>query len=476
MLGVLFASRLARRCVPHSHSLALALIAVLVVDPHSVRAPGFWLSFVAVAAIVTALATRPAGDVHTVSGRLRMVVTVQIAVTVGLAPVTLAVFAEQSVVSPFVNALVIPLVGIIVVPVVLLGLLAGAVHPPAGAAMLAAAAEVLDALWPSIEWIAAHAVMLRAPGEIGAWQLAAAVAGVLVVLAPRGLTLRWLGLAWMLPMLAMRPAPVEVGAWRMTVLDVGHGLSVVVETARHVLVYDTGPRVGTRLDAAALAVLPYLARRGRDSVDRVVLSHGDADHVGGYRRLAGAVPIGVTIANGAVGPHEPDLACESGTEWDWDGVSFEVLHPFRERTGFDNAHSCVIRIAGSGGSVLLTGDIESGGERALVARSGPRLAADVLVAPHHGSSTSSTRRFLESVSPSIGIFSASEHGRFRLPHPDVVSRYVRAGVATFSTSRCGAVTVQFPAGGEPQIARLEREAGRRYWHASGPPCRDANPY
>ena len=140
MLGVLFASRLARRCVPHSHSLALALIVVLVIDPHSVRAPGFWLSFVAVAAIVTALATRPAADMHTVSGRLRMVVTVQIAVTVGLAPVTLVVFAEQSVVSPFVNALVIPLVGIIVVPVVLLGLLAGAVHPPAGAAMLAAAA------------------------------------------------------------------------------------------------------------------------------------------------------------------------------------------------------------------------------------------------------------------------------------------------------------------------------------------------
>ena len=471
MLGVVFASRLARRCVPHSHSLALALIVVLVVDPHSVRAPGFWLSFVAVAAIVTALATRPAADPHTVSGRLRMVATVQIAVTVGLAPVTLVVFAEQSVVSPFVNALVIPLVGIIVVPVILLGLLAGAVHPPAGAAMLVAAAWVLDALWPSIEWVAVHAVMLRAPGEIGAWQLAAAVAGVLIVLAPRGLTLRWLGLAWMLPMMAMRPAPVDPGAYRMTVLDVGHGLAVVVETARHALVYDTGPRVGTHLDAATLAVLPYLARQGRDRVDRVVLSHGDADHVGGYGRLAGAVPIEAMVANGAVGSHEPDLECTAGTGWDWDGVSFEVLYPLRERTGFDNAHSCVIRIEGSGGSVLLTGDIESDGERVLVARSGPHLAADVLVAPHHGSTTSSTRRFLESVSPSIAIFSASEHGRFRLPHPDVVSRYVRAGIATYSTSRCGAVTVEFPAGSEPQVARVERDVGRRYWHVSDRPCR-----
>ncbi|MCY4351226.1 MAG: DNA internalization-related competence protein ComEC/Rec2 [Thiotrichales bacterium] len=471
MLGVLFASRLARRCVPHSHSLALALIAVLVVDPHSVRAPGFWLSFVAVAAIVMALATRPALDVRTVSGRLRMVVTVQIAVTVGLAPVTLAVFAEQSVVSPFVNALVIPLVGIIVVPVVLLGLLAGAVHPPAGALLLAVAAGGLDTLWPLIKWIAGHAVMLRAPGEIGNWPLAAAVVGVLIMLAPRGLAPRWLGIVWMLPMFAMRPAPVEEGAWRMTVLDVGHGLSVVVETARRVLVYDTGPRVGSRLDAAALAVLPYLAARGHDSIDRVVLSHGDADHVGGYRRLAGTVPITVTIANGAVGPHEPDLPCEAGTEWNWDGISFEVLYPFPERTGFDNAHSCVIRIAGSGGSVLLTGDIESGSERALVTRSGPRLAADVLVVPHHGSRTSSTRPFLASVAPSIGIFSASEHGRFRLPHPEVVSRYVDAGIATYSTSRCGAVTVESDVAGGPRIIRVEREIGRRYWHVPDRPCR-----
>jgi len=472
MLGVVFAARLARRCIPASHGLALALLAVLVADPPSVRAPGFWLSFVAVAAIVMALATRPAANLHAFTGRVRSLATVQIAVTVGLAPVALAVFAEQSTVSPFVNALVIPIVGVAVVPVILLGLLAGVVHPPAGAVMLVAAAWVLDTLWPAIEWIAAHAVMLPAPGGIGAWQLAAAAVGVLIVLAPRGLGPRWLGLAWMLPMLAMRPAPVGPGDWRMTVLDVGHGLSVVVETARHVLVYDTGPPVGPRLDAAALAVLPYLAHRGHDTVDRVVLSHGDSDHVGGYRRLAGALPVRAMVANGPVDAHRPDLDCTAGRAWDWDGVSFEVLYPFVEGPGFDNAHSCVLRIEGSGGSVLLTGDIERGAERALVARSGRRLAANVLVVPHHGSRTSSTRLFLDAVSPSIGLFSASEHGRFRLPHPDVVSRYARAGIATYSTSRCGAVTMVFPAGGEPRIARFEREARRRYWHVRDRPCRD----
>ena len=472
MLGVVFAARLTRRYVPPSHGLAFALMAVSVVDPHSVRAPGFWLSFIAVAAIVMALATRPVARLRTFTSRLRTMATAQIAVTVGLAPVTLSVFAEQSLVSPFVNAFVIPIVGVVVVPVVLLGVVAGVVHAGAGAAMLAGAALVLDTLWPGIEWIAAHAAMLRAPGAIGSLQLTAAAIGVLIVLAPRGLTIRWLGFAWMLPMLAMRPVPVGPGAWRMTVLDVGHGLSVVVETARHVLVYDTGPPVGARLDAAALAVLPFLAGHGHGTVDRVVLSHGDSDHVGGYARLADSIAIGAMVANGPVDSHRPDLECTAGQRWAWDGVSFEVLYPFDGRSGFDNAHSCVVRIEGSGGSALLTGDLERGGEQTLVAHSEHRLDADVLLVPHHGSTTSSTRTFIDSVSPSIALFSASEHGRFRLPHPDVVSRYVEAGVTTFSTSRCGAVTVEFPANAEPHVTRLERERSRRYWHVPGLPCRD----
>ncbi len=478
MLAVVFASQLSRRRILPSHGLALALVAVLAADPHSVRAPGFWLSFVAVAAIVLALSTRPAAaavGARTLAGRLRALGTVQIAVTVGLAPVTLSVFAEQSLVSPFVNALAIPLVGTLVVPVILLGLLAGAAFPAVAALLLSAAATVLDLMWPALEWIGAHTVMLRAPGEIGAWQLAAAAVGVLIVLAPRGLLIRRLGLVWMLPLIMVRPAPIEPGAYRVTVLDVGNGLSVVVETARRVLVYDTGPRMGTRLDAAALAVLPYLARRGHDTVDRVVLSHGDSDHTGGYRRLAESIAVRSMVANGAVGPHRPDAECMAGHRWTWDGVAFEVLYPFEGRLGFANAHSCVLRIEGTGGSILLTGDVERAGERALVARRRKALAVDVLVVPHHGSTTSSTPRFIDAVSPSVALFSAGERGRHRLPHPRVVARYADAGIVTYSTSRCGAVTLEFVPGRGPRIVRLEREAGRRYWHAGGLPCRGGPP-
>ena len=229
-------------------------------------------------------------------------------------------------------------------------------------------------------------------------------------------------------MIAMRPEPIEPGAYRMTVLDVGHGLSVVVETARHVLVYDAGPRVGSRLDAAALAVLPYLARRGHDAVDRVVLSPRglrSRRRIRTPRRIGGSSDAWWRTARWVRTLPTSDAPRVSAG--DWDGVSFEVLYPFEATPGFDNAHSCVVRIEGAAGSVLLTGDIESGGEQVLVARLGGRLATDVLVVPHHGSATSSTRPFLESVSPAIALFSASGRGRFRLPHPAVVSRYVEGG-------------------------------------------------
>ena len=477
MLAVVFASRLSRRCVLPSDALALALLAVVVVDPHSVRSPGFWLSFVAVAAILLVLATRPAADSRSITGRIRTLARVQLAVTVGLAPITLGVFAEQSLVSPLVNAVMIPLVGAIIVPVVLLGLLAGTVVPEGGAAMLTASALALDAIWPFIERIGAHAPMLRASGAIAGWQIAAAAVGVLILFAPRGAICRWLGLVWMLPMLVVRPAPIAPGAYRMTMLDVGHGLSVVVETAGHVLVYDTGPRIGTRLDAAALAVLPYLARRGHDRVDRVVLSHGDSDHVGGFPRLVESVAVGAVAANGAVAARRPDIPCTAGRRWEWDGVSFEVLHPVEGAAGFENDDSCVIRIESPGGSALLAGDIERAGEAALVAREGRALSSDVLVVPHHGSNTSSTPGFVDAVSPSIALSSSSMRGRFSLPHPAVAARYEGADIELLTTARCGAISVDFSASRErpPRLSRLERVAERGYWNARDRRCRRVAP-
>ena len=511
MLAVVFGSQLLRRRLLPSHGLALALSVILILDPHSVVMPGFWLSFVAVASILLIIATQGdagrwksspdiVGDVS-LSVRIRSSMRVffetavrwlcslgrvQIAVTLGLIPISLAVFSEQSLVSPVVNALAIPLVGIAVVPLILAALVLFFLFPAAVDMLLEPAAAILDALWPLLERVSASAGTFPAPGGIGPGQLILAAVGVATLLAPRGLLPRWTGICWLLPLLMMRPDAIRQGEWRLTMLDVGHGLSVVVETARHVLVYDTG---SARPDATARALVPYLKWRGHGAVDRVVLSHGDSDHVGGYPTLERKVRVRELMANAppprsvarspasmpdirAAPPRLPDRPCLAGDRWEWDGVSFEILHPVHHTPGTKgkarNNQSCVIRIEG-GGSALLAGDIESESEYALIRRGRRKLEADVLIVPHHGSKSSSTPAFIDAVSPSIALFSTAVRGRFSLPHTEVLDRYARRSVTSLTTPRCGAMILEFS--GTVRIKRIERDEMVRYWRRKGLSCR-----
>ncbi len=513
MLAVVFGSQLARRRLLPSHGLALALSAILILDPHSVVMPGFWLSFVAVAAILLIIATQGQGALGSgmpppvatgdpsflegLRGRWRAFLDilvrwlcnlgrVQIAVTLGLVPISLSVFSEQSLVSPFVNAVVIPLVGITVVPLILAALVLFLPLPAVADAMLGMAAAILDIVWPVLAMISANAATLPAPGGIRPEQLILAAVGVAVLLAPRGLLPRWTGICWLLPLLMMRPDAVARGEWRLTMLEVGHGLSVVVETARHVLVYDTG---SGRPDATARALVPYLRWRGHSAVDRVVLSHGDSDHIGGYPTLERHVEVRELMANDpprdsmarsstpASAPRSavvrpPDRPCLAGDRWEWDGVSFEVLHPVQHFPGTKgkarNNQSCVIRIEAGGGVALLAGDIESESEYALIRRVRGKLKADVLIVPHHGSKSSSTPAFLNAVSPSIALFSTALRGRFSLPHFEVLDRYAKRSIASLTTPRCGALILEFADG--VRIMRIERNERIRYWRRKGAGC------
>ncbi|WP_025772468.1 DNA internalization-related competence protein ComEC/Rec2 [Thioalkalivibrio sp. HK1] len=510
MLAVVFGSQILRRRLLPSHGLALALSAILILDPHSVVMPGFWLSFVAVAAILAIIATqgeaghsKPSPDavgdpslplrirsrgrafVEISMRWLRSLGRVQIAVTLGLVPISLAVFSEQSLVSPVVNALAIPLVGVAVVPLILAALVIFFLFPAVANGLLGPAATILDALWPLLARISSSVGTLPAPGGIEPWQLILAAVGVLTLLAPRGLLPRWTGICWLLPLLMARPDAIRQGEWRLTMLDVGHGLSVVVETARHVLVYDTG---SGRPDATARALVPYLRWRGHRAVDRVVLSHGDSDHVGGYPTLERKVRVSELMAN-APPPRSmtptpasmpdirsstarlPDRPCLAGDRWEWDGVSFEILHPIHFVAGTKgkarNNQSCVIRIEG-GGSALLTGDIESESEYALIRRGRRKLEADILIVPHHGSKSSSTPAFIDAVSPSIALFSTAVRGRFSLPHTEVLDRYAKRSIASMTTPRCGAMIFEFS--GTVRIKRIERDEMVRYWRREGLSC------
>jgi competence protein ComEC len=265
------------------------------------------------------------------------------------------------------------------------------------------------------------------------------------------------------------PALPRVGELRIAVLDVGQGLAVVLQTARHALLYDTGPAFGPAADSGNRVIVPYLRAVGVGRLDGLVVSHDDSDHTGGAASVLQALPVG-WLASSLVDmdplPLIADEAfrCYAGQSWDWDGVKFEVLHPSYasyELPVKNNDRGCVLKVSAPGGSVLIPADIERRSEETLLSQS-ENLAADVLIAGHHGSKTSSTPAFVQAVSPRTVIFAVGYRNRFGHPHPDVTTRYLQSGSALYRTDRDGAVLVTISPEGSVKTERY-RSLYRRYW-------------
>jgi competence protein ComEC len=451
-----------------------SLVAVLLLDPWAPLAPGFWLSFGAVALLIYALGSRlydrPAGLAARMLHTLQQASRTQWAVTIGLVPLTLALFGQVSLVSPVANALAIPLVTFVVVPIALL-----AVAIPV-AALWDFAHRALELLMHVLEPLAAlpeAAWQQHAPLP---WTTLAGLAGVALLLAPRGVPGRAFGVVWLLPLFLVRPPAPPAGSAVVTVLDVGQGLALAVRTAHHALVYDTGPRYSESADAGGRIVAPFLRAAGMPALSGLVVSHSDTDHSGGALSLLATVPaawMSSSLAddNAIVRrqrEHGSATRCEAGQRWEWDGVRFAMLHPDASAYGDAlrkaNDLSCVLRIDTAHGSLLVTGDIEARSEYELLARDRQSLAADVLIVPHHGSRTSSTPAFIAAVAPRIAIVTAGHRNRFGHPRPDIVARYLVREVALPRTDQDGAVIVTLRDGGVA-IERV-RETARRYWHAA----------
>lgn len=449
-----------------------SLAIVLLLDPWAGFAPGFWLSFGAVGLLLFAgsgrLGEPPArGWRARVGSALVEAARTQWVVTIGLAPGTLALFQQVSLVSAVANAFAIPIVTAIVVPLAL----AGVVIPWDGLWWLAHA--VLRGLMQALEWLAALPSAAWASHAPLPWALVLALVGVAMMLAPRGVPGRALGGLWLLPMLLALPPRPPPGQARITALDVGEGLAVVVETATHTLVYDAGPRQSETSDAGARLVVPVLRALGIRALDALIVSHEDLDHSGGALsllavvpalRLWSSLPIEHPIAQRAASQGTV-WRCEPGQSWTWDGVRFTMLHPplalYVEEVK-TNDRSCVLRIDAAGRAALITGDIEARSEALLLRERPQALAADVLVVPHHGSRTSSTAGFIAAVGPRIAIVTAGYRNRFGHPRADVVARYAIAGASVMRTDRDGAITVTLDAA-QPR-AQGARETRMRYWY------------
>ncbi len=466
------------RSLPRILSLAAAVVCVF--DPWAPLAAGFWLSFAAVAAIVLHASVVHASPPRSAPVRLaafrralRAAVQSQWAATLSLLPLGALFFSTLSLIGPLANSWAVPLVSVLVTPAALL-LSALAVATPWAAEWLAPVIAtptgwMLDALRVMASW-PGGAVVLARPDSLS---LALAAVAVAVLLAPRPVPARALWALGLLPLVVRGPEPVPPTGFRLSALDIGQGMAVLVEAGGKRLLYDTGPGWEAGADAGARVIVPWLRSRGIASLDVLVISHADIDHSGGAAsvlRLTGAKRVFSSIAQGHrlladISQHEP---CRRGDAWQWGEVRFEFLHPGPEfppgaARSPTNALSCVLKIEAPAGSALLAGDIEARQEVDLVERLGARLKSDLLLAPHHGSNTSSSPRFLAAVSPRAAIFQVGYRNRFRHPTPRVLGRYQGAGIEVLRTDHHGALTVHASYAGQPWRIEHARETPTRYW-------------
>ncbi|WP_297750355.1 DNA internalization-related competence protein ComEC/Rec2 [Hydrogenophaga sp.] len=465
MLAVVVGLRFGVRRWPWPVVWLLAMVAVLALDPWALLQPGFWLSFVAVGVLFAtdpgshASSPAPRGGLPRVARALVSLVREQGVVTVALAPLTLVLFGQFSLVGLLANLVAIPLVTLWITPLAMLGVL---LPPVWDAAAWAVQAMSLGLAWLA-QWPWAAIVRPVAPWPLA---LAAVVGGVLLVSRlPWSLRLAGLTLVW--PALLYLPPRPAAGEFELIALDVGQGSAVLLRTAGHSLLYDTGPRYGPQNDAADAGdrvVLPLLRALG-ETLDAVVVSHRDSDHAGGAASVQAAQPHARWLSSYDA---EPGRRCVAGQRWHWDGVDFEVLHPQPVHYGeggaprlSSNAMSCVLHVSNGRHSAWLGGDIDAAQEvRLALAR--PGLRATVMLAPHHGSQTSSSPVLLNTLAPRWVIVQSGYRNRFGHPAESVLERYRQRGIPWVASPECGAATWRSD---QPDAIACQREMVRRYWHA-----------
>lgn len=457
MISVFMACRLIHRHCSTAQAVSLSLLAMLLADPLSILSPGFWLSF---AGVLSLVAFMPQASPQ---GVVRPFLRAQVAVSLALLPLSIGFFNQTTLIGPLVNLLAIPWISLVVVPLALLGCLFAWV-PAVATVFWQFSAWGMQAFWHLLVLFAdADWASLYTAGPTPA-VIALAMAGACVSLLPRTVPGRWLGLLLMLPMLAPAAADIPHARMRIAMIDVGQGLSVLIRTKRHALLYDAGAGNGRGFSRGESTILPALRALQIGRLDKVVISHADNDHAGGVPALLERLPVSALQASFEM---PGATACRKGTAWIWDGVRFEYLWPEAGLPGSENDNSCVLRIDAQGRSVLLTGDISESAERRLLALYGNRLASEIIVVPHHGSKSSSSADFLRAVHPAIALVSSGFQNRFRHPSRQVVDRYAALGAQTVNSVDSGWAELASGPHGWTWRYRARVEGGR-YWNRASP--------
>ncbi len=484
MLLVVCGALILRLPVSVSGVLCFAACILVVLDPWAPLATGFWLSFGAVAVLFSAAQQALDPDESTTTRQrlwaaVKQASRLQWLITVAMTPALAFLFQQVSLTSPFANALAIPVVTFIVTPlallVALLSVIPGLGALSAGLAWIGHAA--LSALLVPITWLAHARWSAFDVAAMPMIWLLGALLGTVWALLPLGIPARWAGWCVMLPALAWQPSRPDHGDWTLTALDVGQGAAVLVRTSAHNLLFDTGPTMG-QTNAGERVVIPVLRAFGIRELDALVLSHADSDHIGGLRAVDSYFSVRQRYASFGLSArlHEGARRCAAGDTWHWDGVTFTFLHPvlappsmsatdLRGKRKFQtrkNAQSCVLKISGRHHTALLPGDLPAQQERTLVLKYADALRSDVVVAPHHGSASSSSAEFVRATQAQHTIALVGYRNRFQHPDLGVQRRWRKAGAMFWRSDLHGALTVRSK--DSKLTVERQRDVGRRYWH------------
>lgn len=435
MLSIVMLSIFLRHKVQSSQVLSLALLSVLLFDPNAVLSAGFWLSFAAVAIIGLAAI----GRIHSeknwkVWGRI------QWRISLALIPLLIFLFQQASVISPLTNLFAIPVVSFIVVPLVLFATSIISLFPDIATYIYSYADVTLSVLWWGLSYLSDTPISQWHGIKPSLLALCIASLGFALLLTPKGWPAKYFGVFLIIPLIWPNTHSPKHGQAEITLLDVGQGLAAVIQTKSHTLLFDAGPKFSESFDTGAAVVVPFLRHKNIKKLNMFIVSHKDNDHRGGFDSVQKIYKPGALLSSYNEKGSE---ACQAGQNWVWDGVLFEILNPdalleYKKR----NNASCVLRVSVGKESLLLSADIEKRAEKQLLKFHYEKLKSTFLVAPHHGSKTSSSRRFLEAVAPDLILIPVGFKNRYRMPHTTVLKRYMDMDIPYFETYQSGAITIR----------------------------------
>ncbi|MCW8935730.1 MAG: DNA internalization-related competence protein ComEC/Rec2 [Gammaproteobacteria bacterium] len=469
MLLVMMLAILLKRPVFSLNTLALSLIAVLIINPVNVLSVGFWLSFIAV--LIISLVSNSRVQVKQLHlNTLLQSIRVQWLIALGMLPLSVLLFQQGSLISPVANMLAIPLVGMLIVPLCLLASLISVVSLDLSVWVFTLTSDVLAYIWLILEWLSELPFNNWQRSTVPLLHSVLALIGVVILLLPKGLTVRFYGLFLLIPLLNYEYPKPQQGAFWIDVLDVGQGLSVLIRTREKSLLYDTGAKFSKNFDIGEKVVVPYLKYIGLNQLNTLMISHGDNDHAGGVKSVLNKLGTQSILGESSyikkeLSTYKTANFCKAGQKWTWNAVNFEVLHPVLSYKRLNN-RSCVLKVWNQHYSLILPGDIESKAERDMLKNSADKLKTDILLVPHHGSNTSSSINWLEKTAPQVAIVSAGYRNRFGHPTDKVLKNYEIMTSRVLNTAISGMIQIKVPALQSAELIKTTqyRKVRTHYWN------------